>query len=384
VSKQFLESIGVQNNADISVAGNRFIDCVKEYILHVRKNPHEDKARIAKEENEIRALYKSFFPYSVRWATAARQKYIKKPNHPDAERLKEKGSGATDDMQKNIIDFAICYMTIARCIGVVNLEFEKTPNLGEKDVNWSAETGPMIAKNRKKRALLLERNEVLKEAAALLEPVISKRTAMESAAADLFGRDQSEKLLTTFRSGLRTGDFNKARSGLKKLEKEKTKFGADKKKGYATINAEGEAYIAYIEKNKDTLEGIDQKLYLKPTEIYLAIENNQKEIEQAEAFLKKYYRPFLKHQIKTLQHLRTKLLVAGSLESLMTLYIRMLRGIAEPLEDIKAVRQYESEVIEHVLYLLGGQFQEMKNINRRIEEVMLDVASSVSDHEEIK
>ena len=67
----------------------------------------------------------------------------------------------------------------------------------------------------------------------------------------------------------------------------------------------------------------------------------------------------------------------------MTLYIRMLRGIAEPLEDIKAVRQYESEVIEHVLYLLGGQFQEMQNINRRIEEVMLDVASSVSDHEEI-
>lgn len=114
------------------------------------------------------------------------------------------------------------------------------------------------------------------------------------------------------------------------------------------------------------------------------LESCSKDIEQKETFIRKYYRPYLSNRIDKLKFLRTKLLVVGSLESLMTLYIRMMRGIAQPLEDIKSVRLYESEVIEHVTYLLGGQFQEMNNINERIEEILQEFNICVHDYLDVK
>src|SRR5690606_23557383 len=117
----------------------------------------------------------------------------------------------------------------------------------------------------------------------------------------------------------------------------------------------GEAYIAFLEKHQEILRAGGKKLYLKPAEVNILKDENNREIEQKQVSTRKYFRAFLSYQITSLQYLRTKLLVLGSLGSLMTLYIRLLRGIAEPLEDVKAVRLYESEVIEHVSYLLGGQ-----------------------------
>ncbi len=380
-----LHVIGLKDDVDISVAGTRFVECVKEYINHVQQNPSEEN--VEKEVRELTALYKAFFPYSHVWAKRARSLHPNPDNHPAAGKLKHKGSTAVDDLQANIIDFAICYTSIARSLGLINAEMKRAPLIKDKDVQWTSETGTLLGKHRKKRVLLIERNERLHEAVKLLESVVPKRVAIEKAAADLFGKDQSEKLLSSFRSGLRIADFNRARGGLSKLKNEKTKFAFDKKKAenaHAIIKKEGEEYIAFLEKHKETLISSGEKLFLKPTEISIAIDTNKKEIEQSEIFIRKYFRPFLNHQIRGLKHLRTKLLVVGSLESLMTLYIRMMRGIAEPLEDIKAVRLYEAEVIEHVMYLLGGQFQEMKNIEKRIEEILRDFSTSVHDYKDAK
>lgn len=385
MGQDFLHVVGLKDDADISVAGTRFVECVKEYINHVQKNPSD--GNIEKEVKEVTALYKGFFPYSLVWAKRARNLHPNPENHPAAGKLKHKGSTAVDDLQANIIEFAICYMSIARSLGLINGEMKRAPQIKDKDVQWTGETGTLLGKHRKKRVRLIERNEQLLEAIKLLESVSAKRSAIEKAAADLFGKDQAEKLLSSFRSGLRIADFKRARSGLSKLKNEKTKFAFDKKKAgkaHETIKKEGEAYIVFIEKHKDMLISSGEKLFLKPTEISIAMETNKKEIEQSEIFIRKYFRPFLNHQIRGLKHLRTKLLVAGSLESLMTLYIRMMRGIAEPLEDIKAVRLYEAEVIEHVMYLLGGQFQEMNNIKKRIEEILHDFATSVHDYKDAK
>lgn len=186
---------------------------------------------------------------------------------------------------------------------------------------------------------------------------------------------------------MRTGNFDKARKAIEKLLTEKNKFAFDKKKVEAAkdkIQAETKAYTDFLEEHREILSTGDKKLFLKPTEVDIILDANLIELAQSEAFIKKYFRPFLKFQIESLKHLRTKLLVVGSLESLMTLYIRMMRGIAEPLTDIKAVRLYESEVIEHVMYLLGGQFQEVKNINARIQEILRDVSISVQNYEDVK
>lgn len=385
MGQDLLHVIGLKDDVDISVAGTRFVECVKEYINHVQQNPSEES--VEKEVRDLTALYKNFFLYSHVWAKRARNAHPNPENHPAAGKLKHKGSTVVDDLQANIIDFATCYTSLGRSLGLINAEMKRAPLTQDKDVQWSSETGTLLGKHRKKRAQLVERNKKLHEAIKLLEGIVSKRTAIENAAADLFGKDQAEKHLSSFRSGLRIADFNRARGGLSKLKNEKTKFAFDKKKAekaHEIIKSEGESYIAFVEKHKDMLISSGEKLFLKPTEISIAIETNKKEIEQSETFIRKYFRPFLNHQIRGLKHLRTKLLVAGSLDSLMTLYIRMMRGIAEPLEDIKAVRLYEAEVIEHVMYLLSGQFQEMKNIEKRIEEALRDFSTSVHDYKDAK
>ncbi|HOO82141.1 MAG TPA: hypothetical protein PK513_06540 [Alphaproteobacteria bacterium] len=385
MQQNFLQVIGLKDDADISVAGTRFVECVKEYISHVEKTASKDT--IAKEETDVTTLYKSFFPYSVGWARQEREKNINQKNHPNAAKLKEKAASVIDDLQNNIIDFALCYMAIGRAIGIINAEMKRSPESNEKEVIWTSETGVMLSKQRKKRAQLLEDNKRLQQAKELLEQIYPRYAAAEKAVSEIYGADQVEKLLRSYRSGLRTGNFDKARKAIEKLLTEKNKFAFDKKKVEAAkdkIQAETKAYTDFLEEHREILSTGDKKLFLKPTEVDIILDANLIELAQSEAFIKKYFRPFLKFQIESLKHLRTKLLVVGSLESLMTLYIRMMRGIAEPLTDIKAVRLYESEVIEHVMYLLGGQFQEVKNINARIQEILRDVSISVQNYEDVK
>ena len=74
-----------------------------------------------------------------------------------------------------------------------------------------------------------------------------------------------------------------------------------------------------------------------------------------------------------------KLLIFGSLEGLTTLYMRLVRGMAEPMTDIKQVRSYEAEVIENVNYILGGQFQEIGNTEKWTTQTMNEFYECMAD-----
>ncbi|MEM7650587.1 MAG: hypothetical protein AAF204_00705 [Pseudomonadota bacterium] len=384
-SQNFLKVIGLKDDVDIGVAGTRFVECVREYVTFVENNPSEDN--IEKEEAEVTALYRSFFPFSIEWARTERQKCDHQKNHEQANALKDKGRDAIDDLQANIIGFALCYMRIHRSMGLINQEMKNAPDIEDKKIKNVGDIASTLSKYRKERKQLIAAHERLSETHALLEEINPRRAAVEKCAVELYGQELGEKSLSTYRSGLRTGDFAKARKGLQKALDEKKKFSMSKKR-IAEIEddmkRDGEAYIAFLEKNQDQLRNREEKLYLKPNEVNVMLESCSKDIEQKETFIRKYYRPYLSNRIDKLKFLRTKLLVVGSLESLMTLYIRMMRGIAQPLEDIKSVRLYESEVIEHVTYLLGGQFQEMNNINERIEEILQEFNICVHDYLDVK
>lgn len=382
--QSLLQLIGLKNNADLSAAGTRFIENIRQYINVVENNPSEKN--IEKENTEITVLYRSFFPYSIEWAEKERQKYQSTQNHPEAGKLKDKGSAAIKDLQDNIIDFSLCYMKIHRSMGLINTEMKRLPESDEEEASWKGDLAAVLAKYRKERDDLIASNAKLSQCYQILTDINSQRSEVEKCATELFGEELAHKTLSTYRSNLRVGDFAKARKGLKNVEKQKKKFSFDKKKTAQkeeTIKKSGEAYIACLEQHHEILTGGGNKLYLKPSEVSIIRDANDKELERKEEFIRKYFRPFLNHQIKKLKYLRTKLLVVGSLESLMTLYIALMRGIAEPLTEIKAVRIYESEVIEHVSYLLDGQFQEMKNIEERVEEILQEFHVSVHDYKEV-
>ena len=385
-SSGLLKILGLKKDADISVAGTRFIENIREYVSFVENNPPTEN--VEKQSLEISVLYKSFFPFANQWASTEREKRNREENHPEALSLKEKGEAAREDLQNNIISFAVCYMRIHWVLGLITQEVKNTPEPeSKKDVQWTSETGVMLAKYRKRRAELINSNEKLADVLKILEAIEPDRIAFERNAAELYGEEFASKSLSSYRSGLRTGNFEKARKALTALVEGKKKFAFDKKKmaeKEEAMRKAGEKYIADIEKHQDVLKAGDEKIYLKASEVSVITHAHDQEMKKVEAFIKKYFRPALNYQIKTLHYLRTKLLVLGSLESLMTLYIRMMRGIAEPMKDVKEVRLYESEVIEHVMYLLGGQFQEVVNIENRIEQILKEFRTCVQEYDTVK
>ena len=268
MAQNLLASIGLKDDADISVAGTRFVECVKEYIGHVEKNASKDT--VEKENSEMTALYNSFFPYSVAWAQRARSLNQNQKDHPEAANLKDKGASAIDDLQANIIKFALCYMAIARSRGLINAEIKNAPEAPDADVQWTSKTAVLLRKHRSKRASLLQDNDRLLKARDLLKPAYTYYSVAEKHAKDIYGADQADKLLQPYRSGLRVGNFKKARAALKKLLSEKTKFAFDKKKIdriKATIEKEASAYIDFLESHQQDVASSGDKLFLKPTEI---------------------------------------------------------------------------------------------------------------------
>ena len=121
-------------------------------------------------------------------------------------------------------------MRIHWAMGLINAEMLRTPEPEEKEVEWTGETGVLLGKYRKQRAQLLEINEKLDQCTKLLDNINPQRAAVEKCAIELMGEEMADKALGSYRSGLRTGDFSKARKTLTTAIAGKKKFALDKKK----------------------------------------------------------------------------------------------------------------------------------------------------------
>ncbi|MEZ5918469.1 MAG: hypothetical protein R3D66_00585 [Alphaproteobacteria bacterium] len=191
----------------------------------------------------------------------------------------------------------------------------------------------------------------------------------------------AESALRSFRAGIRTGDFKKADTALKTLEQLKPRLGADK----TVLPSLREGAVRYLEtvaRNKDLLTGPENKLYMKSAEINVLLEAQKREILKKTEFIRKYRRAYMEHKISALEHLKEKLLIPGSLESLTTLYIRMIRGLAEPMTDMALLREYEEEVVERIDYLLSGPLGNTGEIRQRGLELLDEFEKRYKEFEE--
>ncbi len=381
-SKNLAQMLGLEPGTEISNAASVFLEQVKEFMNSAQANPSEAHAKA--EEGALTMLYQNFFGYALEWAGEERKKTAKQPNHPNAKDLKTKATEALNDLQDNIIKFALAYMRLNRSMGFVSDElnaYEKTGIEGDKNIKWTSETGTLLQRYRKERKALSEANARLAKGIKILEVEEKYLDVLEQNLQKIFG-DRSEDYLRSYRSALRSADFDKAEKSLKTIANAKRKFSLDKKAEEAalqTVQKEGGAYIKAVKEAQDNLRAQDGKLFLKSKEIGVAVAAQDKEIKQKNMYITKYHQPYMEHKLNSLRHLKEKLLVVGSLESLTTLYIRLIRGMAQPLADIKAVREYEEEVIGHVHYLLSGQFRETDSIERWNVEAMQEFSDSMED-----
>ncbi|MCB1532080.1 MAG: hypothetical protein KDJ35_04330 [Alphaproteobacteria bacterium] len=388
IVRALLGELDLTPENDISNAAAAFTDVVKGYVRTIQDNP--DMKNAARENDILSSLYQAFFKYSLEWAAQERKKTVRVQNHAEAAKLKQAAAEALEDLQKNILRFALVYAHIDRCSGFVHQEMLKNENVAtgesgsKKGTKWTSDVGTVLRRYQKERNELRESHARLGGALKTLEVADENFSALESALERVHGKD-APRLLTSLRSNLRVGEFDKARKSAAAMVQAPKKFTLDKKAGaenIKTIQTKSAALIDLFEKSREDLSGSEGKLFLSTAELRVLLATQEREIEQKVKYIEKYYQPYMEHKLKSLGHLREKLLVFGSLEGLTTLYMRMMRGLAQPMAEIKDVRAYEAEVINNVNFILSGQFQEIGNIEKWTNEAMDEFYEALADFDE--
>lgn len=384
--EQFLQDLVLPVNADMAAVEQKFVEKLKDHLQKVSETFDEDTFR--QEQEWLRGFMTGFFQWSMRWAAAELQKK-EAPNHKDAIKLKKQAREVIDALQKNLLEFALCYMNITRLTVLLRDEIKREEiRMGAvpRDVKWTSDAGAIIARYKKEKRQMLAQNERLKKARAILETMEPAFIGVRGYLIGLFGHEKAEPYIRSFTAALRMADFKKAQRVLKDVADSRTKFSLDPKTAAQHMEAllkTASDVINAVERHAQDLTGAENKLYLRAFETDMAYNGNVRELRKILGFLSKYHLPYMQYKLDSLSHLKDKLLVIGSFESLMTLYIRLITGFARPLTDIKAVRLYESEVLERVGYLMNGHFQEIPKLMDRAGETVQEFRAGRADYEEL-
>lgn len=384
----FAAVLGLDPEAPPDAVEAKFLELVRTRIQSVAES--FDEAAVRAEEDTLRMLHNEFFRYVMIWTMDELKKPQDQKDHPDAAKLKKRARTLIESLQQNIIEFALCYMQINRFQTLLRDEIKKAEiKLGgpaPAKVKWTADTGIVINRYRKQKDQILSDIDRLAAVRPQLTAVENDLTLLRQTLVAMFGStEKAEPYMRRFVASLRVSDFNRTRHAVREVADAKKKFGLDQKAQadqQATLEAAVQRLVAVIGENQTNLASRDDgKLYLRPVEADLAYNANVRELAKIKAFLGKYHLPYMEYKLDTLHHLREKLMVVGSLDSLMILYRRLMGGIARPLPGVSDVRLYESEVLDKAGYMVEGQFQEIPKILARAQETVQEFRDSTRDFE---
>lgn len=385
----FLASLGFMEEVDIDTVERRFLEVVKERLQSVSTNFDENEVK--KEEAWLRDIHKRFFQYALQWVMDEARNN-KTQTGAEAMKLKKQAREVMDDLQRHMIEFACCYMHINRFMTLLRDEIRGEEarlgiSIGGKDTKWTSDAGAMLGRYKTQKRLLVENSQRMKKARPVLEALEDPFNTFRSMIIRIYGADKLETTQRPVIAALRTKDFRRARKALVEISEAKKKFSLDQKATDNSVNElimAGKTIIDTCEQYQDLLVSEENRLYLKPIEADQAFNAHIRELRKIKGFLGKYYMPYMQYKLDMLMHLKDKLLVNGSMESQMTLYKRLIAGLARPLADIKELRLYESEVLEKIKYLLGGQFQEVPVILGRAQETVSEFRQGAGEFRDLE
>lgn len=384
----FLASLGFTENADLDAVERRFLEVVKDQVQKVSLNYDEDEVR--QEEAALREMHGRFFQYTVQWILQEGKTHVGTPL-PEAAKLRKQARAVLEELQRHMTEFACCYMHINRFMTLLRDEIrqEETRLAGHvaTGVKWTSDAGPVIARYKQQKKVALETCQRMQAARSVLEAMEPDFHKIQQCISRMCGADKVDAMQRPLIAALRMREFKRARGAVPTILESPKKFGVDQKTADQMIDEIRQAanrLIDQCETHQDTLASDEGRLYLRPIETDQFYNAQVRELRKIKAFLGKYYMPYMQFKLDMLMHLKDKLLVNGSIESLMTLYKRMITGMARPLNDIKTLRLYESEVLDRVQYLLGGQFQEVPVILARAEETVSEFRSGAEEFRDIE
>jgi hypothetical protein len=389
-AKTFWEELSLPQDTGIDALEQRFLEVVKEHIQSVAESYNEQQ--VAREEEWLRQFHKQFFEFVIHWVREENKanRLGKVKDHPDAVKLKIAAQGVIQGLQENMIQFASCYMQINRYVTLLRDEIKREEIKAgalATNVKWTSDIGIALARCKKQRQQIKADNKQMDEIQPLLEEIESHLSRLRRYMTALQGAEKSETFMRSLIATLRTMNFNRARTLLGEAVDSKKRFTMDQKEAddlQKNIEKTGKKLLEIVSANMEKLKGPDNKLFLRPMEMGLARNAQVVEMKKIRVFLSKYHLPYMQYKVDTLHHLKDKLLVVSSLESLMTLYKRLMVGLSQPMPDIKSVRIYENEVMERIKYLLDTQLQEAPKIRDRARETVEEFRSGRAEFEEIQ
>ena len=378
----FTQTLGITAQSDLSAAASKFITAIKDFMIDVHDNP--DESLMPQNEEKLKTLYTGFFQFSKQWAKGQKELYLGKKDHKEAERLKVKAVDAFTKGEEAIIEYAICYMQLMQASGYVVQELKKykKPQVGER-INWNTSDEKTIHKYYAEAERMIERIAYLKEALAIIAPIEKKLGNLENALRKAVGGSNVEAEMRAIRSSMRKNDLPLTRKKIDNIGGKKSGFLGGESASVKNAKKIALDCLADVETHAEAITDMEDKLYLSQAEIEAAIETLKQDIAKKHGFIHKYCQPYMENQIKRIAHLRDKMLIIGSIDGLITLYSKLIRGVAQPLQDIKEIRTYEGEVLEKIIYLVSGQFQEIKKIESRNEDMMKEFKFSLKAFENV-
>jgi hypothetical protein len=387
-SDPFLLSLGFnKEEPEFDRIERAFLDKVKARIQLVQTS--YDEKEVKESEQWLKDFHGQFFEYSLKWIVNQAKLYRSEKNHQDAPKLKQEARKVLSDLQQGIVDFASCYMHLNRYMTIIRDEIKSEEARGflivSKNSKWTSDTGVIITRYKKRKQKIKKQEENFENSKQILADI--QLNEFKKSINDVFGKEKGDELYRRFLSALRVADFKKAQRVLKELAGTKTKFSVDKKNvqnNLRKILEKGKKTIEVLSSNKTLLEGEDERLFLKEEEMNVVRVANEKEVLKMNLFLAKYHLPYMQYKLDNLNHLRDKLLVIGSLESLLTLYKKVIVGIALPISDIKTLRLFENEALDRVNYLLDGHFQDVSVIRNRAEETVEEFRKNYEEFKDVE
>ena len=387
-TENFVQELGLPVNADIAHVESAFMERMKQRLQHIADNYAE--VEVKGEESWLREQFTLYFAYANEWIGRETARFAGQQEYQGADRVKKDAGQVLEELESYITEFSSCYMHLNRFMTLlrdeIRAEETKLSTGGYRNIKWTADSGIMIARYRKEKQLLVTRTERMGEARKLLEQIEDRFINIKKALVNLYGKEKAEPLMRKINSALRTMDERKLRKALREISETKSRFGLDQKTTQSNtqyVENTASALFTLIMENVELLTGEEGRVFLRPIETDMAYNSDIKDLQKIKGFLAKYHLPYMQYKLDSLAHLKEKLLVINSQESLMTLYKRLIMGIAVPLKDIKVVRMYESDVLNHVKYLLTGHFQELPKILQRAEETVQEFRLTVDEIEEI-
>ncbi len=387
---QFLENLGLDADAPLDQVEGAFVESVKMRAQAASET--FDEAFSKQEERALQEQAELFFSYSLQWAARHIKGQQKKAasESKEVKDLKKQARDTIQDLQDYITRFLVCYMYLHHYTTLLWDEIRAEENrvsMSGTTIKWTADSGVMIARQRKRKKALVKRLAQFKQASGLLQETDQRLESLKNNLYQLFGKERADPMIRSFNAALRTLDHKKATQLKTRIDKEKKRFGLDQSKAaqlQKNTAQDIKMLLAIMETHEDTLKDDEGRAFLRPIEADLAYNANIRELRKIKAYLSKYHLPYMQYKLDTLAHLKDKLLVIHSMETLMTLYSRLIKGIAAPMDDIKDIRLFESDVLQHIRYLLDGHFQELPNILERADNTVREFRQSQHDLDSIQ